>query len=283
MVDLDKKNLLDSNNRYCFTEKESEYIYRLLMNASDTPFQELRKGQFENITTTDFEQLEEFICGCMENTGKDSASIEKQIVAFRQRTGWLYRRDIDNVLNSTHSKLCYLFTQIQAKPCFNANNRLDMLSAINYSLDKLMNTFCGQWTDAMDEVSESLDEILIDQGMNMGDCAPSEYWTAKGEAEDKMHGEKQDKRLCELEKKLSELENGTISNVNKAAEVRKKIENRKAEIEKECFEKYGIDPDTVEMVENIGAVGHGKDDLVIKIIKKTLRELLGTEDISDWD
>ena len=135
MVDLDKKNLLDSNNRYCFTEKESEYIYRLLMNASDTPFQELRKGQFENITTTDFEQLEEFICGCMENTGKDSASIEKQIVAFRQRTGWLYRRDIDNVLNSTHSKLCYLFTQIQAKPCFNANNRLDMLSAINYSLD----------------------------------------------------------------------------------------------------------------------------------------------------
>ena len=65
--------------------------------------------------------------------------------------------------------------------------------------------------------------------------------------------------------------------------MRKKIENRKAEIEKECFEKYGIDPDTVEMVENIGAVGHGKDDLVIKIIKKTLRELLGTEDISDWE
>lgn len=305
VIDLDKKNLLDSNNRYCFTEKESEYIYKLLMNSSDTPFRELRKGQFEKITTTEFEQLEEFICGCMENAGKDSASIGKQVVAFRQRTGWLYRRDIDNVLNSTSSKLCWLFFQIQEKHCFNANNRLAMFSAINYSLDKLMNIFCEQWTDAMDEASEILDEILIDHGMEMGDYAPPEYWVAKREAEDKIYMKKQnktlceseseqdktlceseserDKTLCEMEEKLSELENGKIGDVNEAAEMRRKIENRKMEIEKECFERYGVDSATVEKVENMGAMGHGKDDLVIRIIEKTLRELLNTEDISDWE
>lgn len=294
VIDLDKKNLLDSNNRYCFTEKESGYIYRFLMNASSTPFLELRKGQFDKITTTDFEQLEEFIRGCMKNAGTDSESFGKQVVAFRQRTGWLYRRDIDNVLNSTRSKLCQLFFQIQEKPCFNANNRLAMISAINCSLSKLMNMFCGQWTDAMDEASESLDEILIDHGMEMGDYAPPEYWVAKREAEDKIYMKKQDKTLseseserdktlCELEEKLSKLENGTIGNVNKAAAVRQKIEDRKVEIEKECFEKYGVDPATVKKVENMGAMGHGKDDLVIRIIEKTLRELLNTGDISDWE
>lgn len=305
VIDLDKKNLVDSNNRYCFTEKESEYIYRLLMNSSNTPFKELRKGQFEKVITTEFEQLEKFICGCMKNAGKDSESIEKQVVAFRQRTGWLYRRDIDNVLNSTSSKLCWLFFQIREKHCFNVNNRLDMLSAINYSLDKLMNTYCKQWTDAMDEASEILDEILIDHGIEMGDYAPPEYWMAKREAEDKIYTKKQnkalcesegerdkmlcepeserDKTLCELEEKLPELENGTIGDVNEAAEMRRKIKNRKVEIEKECFERYGIDSATVEKVENMGTMGHGKDDLVIRIIEKTLRELLNTEDISDWE
>lgn len=278
VIGLDKKSFLDNRGYYCFAEKESMYLHRFLLNASDTPFRELRKGQFDRVPITEFKQLEEFICGCMKNAEKDSESIENQIVAYRQRTGWLYRRDIDNVLNSSRSKLCRLFSQIQGTPCFNANNRLDMISAINYSLGKLLDTFCEQWNDAMGEASESLNEILIDHGIKMGDCAPPEYWSAIKEMEDKTIGDMQDETLRELEKKLSKLENGTIGNVNEAAKVRLQIEKRKAEIEKECFERYGVDPAAVEEVESMGAAGHGKDGLVIKIIEKTLKEVLQNAD-----
>lgn len=285
MIDVDGKNLRGAENCYYFTKAESDYLESFFKGMSESPLRELRKGKFDEVPSAEYEKLEAFLDGCMRNAGKDDACIQEQMLAFRHRTGWIYRRDTKAILADVDGRLNDLFGQVSRTVSFNVNNRLDILAAIRYSLGKQLTAFCDTWQAAIFEISEGLDEILIDNGIEMGKVASPVYWKAVKEAESRISGDgyfEKDEILRELEEQLSELENGTIKNAKEAAKKRQKIVGRKETIRQICMEKYGVSSEAMQEAESIGGQGHGRDDFVIQVIKKTLEDVLGVEDVTGW-